>query len=70
MSSPVRLKGTKKMNNVSIKTIVTSWVVGFPMDIVHGAATAFFIWFISEPMIEKLERIKIKYGLVETEKFM
>ena len=58
------------MNNVSIKTIVTSWVVGFPMDIVHGAATAFFIWFISEPMIEKLERIKIKYGLVETEKFM
>ena len=39
--------------------------VGLPFDLVHATSTAFFLWCISEPMIEKLERIKVKYGLVE-----
>jgi len=24
-----------------------------------------FLWFAAEPMLEKLDRIKVKYGLVE-----
>ena len=40
-------------------------VTGFPMDCIHGAATAFFLWVAAEPMLEKLDRIKVKYGLVE-----
>ena len=44
--------------------IVTSYIVGLPLDLVHSMATAFFLWFIAEPMIDKLERIKVKYGLV------
>ena len=39
--------------------------MGLPFDLIHAASTAFFLWCIAEPMIEKLERIKVKYGLVE-----
>ena len=45
--------------------LLSSYMVGFPFDMVHALSTAFFLWFISEPMIDKLERIKVKYGLVE-----
>ena len=45
--------------------ILTSYVTGFPVDAVHAAATFIFLWFAAEPMLEKLDRIKVKYGLVE-----
>ena len=45
--------------------IISAYLVGIPFDLIHAFGTSFFLWFISEPMIEKLERIKIKYGLVE-----
>lgn len=38
---------------------------GLPFNIIHALATAFFLWFISGPMIEKLDRIKVKYGMIE-----
>ena len=41
------------------------YLTGFPMDLVHAFATAFFLIVIAEPMLEKLDRIKTKYGLVE-----
>ena len=50
--------------HITKEMLVSSYVVGFPFDIVHGISTAVFLWFISKPMIEKLERIKIKYGLI------
>ncbi|WP_294551675.1 ATP-binding cassette domain-containing protein [uncultured Pseudoflavonifractor sp.] len=41
------------------------YVTGFPMDCIQAAATWIFLWFAAEPMLEKLDRIKVKYGLVE-----
>ena len=35
------------------------------MDLIHAAATVIFIFLAAEPMLEKLDRIKVKYGLVE-----
>ena len=35
------------------------------MDCVHAVSTALFLWFAAEPMLEKLERVKKKYGLLE-----
>ncbi len=52
-------------SRINSEMIITSYIAGFPLDLVHSLSTAFFLWFISQPMIEKLERIKIKYGLVE-----
>ena len=31
----------------------------------HAAATALFLWFLAQPMLEKLDRVKVKYGLLE-----
>ena len=51
--------------NPSKEMIALAYIMGVPFDVIHGLATAFFLWFVSEPMIDKLERIKVKYGLVE-----
>lgn len=42
-----------------------SYVAGFWFDFIHAIATVFFLYVIAEPMIEKLDRIKVKYGLIE-----
>ena len=50
---------------ITWKMIAAAFAAGAPLDIIHALSSALFLWFISEPMIEKLERIKIKYGLIE-----
>jgi len=50
---------------INWKILLSYYAVGFPMDLVQAAATALFLWFLSQPMLEKLDRIKVKYGLVE-----
>ena len=45
--------------------LVAYYISGFPMDLVHGGATVIFLLLAAEPMLEKLDRIKVKYGLVE-----
>jgi len=52
-------------DKISWKMIVSACVAGVPFDMIHAFSSVFFLWFISEPMIEKLERIKIKYGLID-----
>ncbi len=51
-------------NKITPEMIAVAYASGLPLDVVHSLGTAFFLWFISEPMIEKLERIKTKYGLI------
>lgn len=50
----------------SWKALMVTYASGVWFDMVHAIATVIFLFFISEPMIEKLDRIKIKYGLLET----
>ena len=45
--------------------LLTAYLYGLPFDLVHAAATVTFLAIISRPMLEKLDRIKTKYGLVE-----
>ena len=44
---------------------IAALVSGAPFDLVHAVSTVFFLWIMVEAMIEKLERIKEKYGLLE-----
>ena len=44
---------------------LAGYLQGIPMDLIHAAATVIFLLTISKPMLEKLDRIKIKYGLLE-----
>ncbi len=50
---------------ITLKTLFAYYITGLPMDLVHGFSTALFIMFAAEPMLEKMDRIKVKYGLVQ-----
>ena len=63
--NPASLLMWANSDALSWKTVLTYYVTGFPMDCVHAAATVFFLLMAAEPMLEKLDRIKTKYGLVE-----
>lgn len=52
-------------SKINMQMIVSALAVGLPFDLVHATGTAFFLWCISGAMIEKFERVKIKYGLVQ-----
>ncbi|MDO4830887.1 MAG: ECF transporter S component [Clostridia bacterium] len=49
---------------MNLETIFSFYVTGFPFDIIHGVSTVVFLYFCAEPMLEKLDRIKFKYGLI------
>ena len=51
-------------DRLNFTMIKAAYISGLPFDLVHGASTVFFLWFIAEPMVEKLDRVKIKYGLI------
>lgn len=52
-------------SNININMVLSSYIMGMPFDFIHAVSTVFFLFFAAEPMLEKLERIKIKYGLIE-----
>ena len=52
-------------SNININMVLSSYVMGMPFDFIHAVSTVFFLFLAAEPMLEKLERIKIKYGLIE-----
>lgn len=49
----------------TIEMFYLAYLRGIPLDLVHATATVVFLYFIAQPMLEKLERIKVKYGLLE-----
>ena len=40
-----------------------AYLQGLPFDLIHAASTVFFLWLLAMPLLEKLERLKIKYAL-------
>ena len=53
-------------STINWSILLTYYITGFPMDLIHASATAIFLILAAEPMLEKLDRIKVKYGLVES----
>lgn len=50
--------------NVNLSMIIASYVTGFPFDVVHGVSTVLFLWILAKPFLEKLDRVRIKYGVL------
>lgn len=50
---------------LSWRSVLAYCASGFPVDVVHAAATAVYLWLFAEPMLEKLDRVKVKYGIME-----
>ena len=49
----------------TFEMFILSYVYALPFDLIHAVATVFFLLIIGKPMLEKCDRIKQKYGLVE-----
>lgn len=51
-------------SEISLSGLIALYISGIPFDLMHAASTVVFLYLISDPMIEKLNRIKIKHGLL------
>jgi energy-coupling factor transport system ATP-binding protein len=51
--------------NPTREMFLLAYLQGIPFDLIHAAASALFTLIISQTMLEKLERVKIKYGFPE-----
>jgi len=47
--------------------LLSFYLTGLPFDLVHAGSTVLFLFILAPTMIEKLERIQLKYGLIESE---
>ncbi len=45
---------------LNAKILLSYYVTGLPMDLVHACASFFFLWILSEPMLEQLSRVRRK----------
>ena len=50
---------------ITRSSLIAYYISGAPVDLVHAISTVIFLWFLSRPLLEKLERIKVKYGLIQ-----
>ncbi len=56
------------MPEISFETIFASIASGFPVNVSQGICTAIMMFVFGKPLLEKLDRIKIKYGMMDSEK--
>lgn len=49
--------------SLNLKILLGYYISGFPMDIIHAFSTAIFLWFGAQPLMDILERVKIKYAI-------
>ncbi len=51
---------------ITVTSLKTAYLGGLAFDLVHSISTVFFLFILSQPMIEKLDRLKTKYGMLES----
>ena len=44
--------------------LLAMYISGAPVDFIHATSTFIFLWLGARPLLEKLQRIKQKYGLL------
>ncbi len=54
--------GSESLNG---KMLLSYYLAGLPMDLIHAAASVVFLLLLAEPMLEKLERVRETYGWTE-----
>ena len=51
--------------SLSWELVAVTYTAGLPFNLVHSASTVIFLLLLAKPMLDKLERIKTKYGLIQ-----
>ncbi|MDO4745124.1 MAG: ECF transporter S component [Bacillota bacterium] len=49
--------------SITWKTVIAVYTGAAYFNLIHASATVVFLLLLARPMIEKLERVKIKYGM-------
>lgn len=52
-------------SEINRKIALATYSAGLPMNLIHAAATVIFLLVLARPMLKKLNRIQVKYGLLE-----
>ena len=55
--------GLPGAGSVSFNTLRALYISGLPYDLTHAAMASLCIFVMGNPMIKKIERIKVKYGI-------
>ena len=55
------------MPEINASTILASLSSGFPVNVSQGLCTAIMMFVFGRPLLEKLDRVKQKYGMAEDE---
>lgn len=50
-------------STITAQMFVPAFIAGLPMNLIHAAATVITLYLFSGAMFEKLDRIKLKYGI-------
>lgn len=53
------------LSEVSLEAAIPFYVSGLPVNAMQGIAAFITIYFFGEPLLEKLDRMKKKYGMLE-----
>ncbi len=51
--------------SVTWNALLAVYASGFPFNLIHAASTAVFLLLLKKPVLSKLRRIKIKYGMMD-----
>ena len=49
---------------INLQSVITILASGFPMNITQAVCTAMVLLFLGRPLLDKLDRIKTKYGIL------
>ena len=52
---------------VDTSSALTVYMAGVPVNAVHAAAVMLTLFLLTKPMMDKLDRIKVKYGMMDAE---
>lgn len=52
---------------INLKSVLAIYISGFAANISQGISTFAVLFLLGRPMLEKLDRIKVKYGMMEEE---
>lgn len=52
-------------SEISWSALLAMFASGFVMNLIHAASTVVFLLVLSKPLLKKLRRIRIKYGMME-----
>ena len=53
--------------SMNLKSILAIYISGFTVNISQGISTFAVLFLLGNPLLEKLDRIKVKYGMMEDE---